>query len=92
MHRTQLLLTDEQNQRLRKITKREGKSLSEVVRQILDEYFASQDRKAQIEALEALKKLDQIREATAQDGMYEGNAVNEAREARERQIKEIWQQ
>lgn len=92
MHRTQVLLSDDQNQRLREKTRREGKSLSEVLRQILDEYFANQDRKAQMEALKALKGLDQIREATAQNGIYTGDAVTEVREERERQMKEIWQQ
>ena len=39
MRRAQLLLNDEQDRRLREIAIREGKSLSEMVRQILDEYF-----------------------------------------------------
>ena len=92
MHRTQLLLNDEQIQRLRAMAIRKGKSISEVVRQILEEYFAEQDRKEQTEALEALKGLDQIRQATAQRGVYVGEPVNEIREERERQMEEIWQQ
>ncbi|MGC8857191.1 MAG: ribbon-helix-helix protein, CopG family [Anaerolineae bacterium] len=92
MHRTQLLLNDEQDHRLRHMAIREGKSISEVVRQILDEYFAEQDRKAQMEALEALKGLDRIREATAQYGVYVGDPVNEAREERERQMEDVWHQ
>ncbi len=90
MYRTQLLLSEEQNQRLREMAVREGKSLSEVVRQILDEYFADQDRRVQMEALAALRGLDQIREITAQYGVYVGEPVNEVREERKRQMEETW--
>lgn len=92
MHRTQLLLNDEQNQRLREMAIQKGQSISEVVRQILEAYFAEQDRREQMEALEALKGLDQIREAGSQYGVYVGDPVNEIREERERHMEEVWQQ
>lgn len=92
MNRAQLLLDDEQDRRLREMAAREGKSLSEVFRRILDEYFAWQDRTAQDKALNALIKLDQIREAAAEYGVYEGEPVNEARDERERQMEDVWKQ
>ncbi len=90
--RTQLLLDDEQNRRLREMAAREGKSLSEVVRNILDEYFAWQERRAQEEKLNLLQALDRIRERTAQQGDYEGDLVNEAREERDAEMEDVWRQ
>lgn len=91
MNRAQLLLDEAQDRRLREMASRQGKSISEIVRQILDEYFAQQDRKEQEEALAALAELDQIREkATAEYGVYGGEPVHEAREERERQVEEAW--
>jgi plasmid stability protein len=93
MNRTQLLLDDEQDRRLREMAARQNQSLSETIRQILDEYFAEQDRRTQEEALRTLDQLDHIREsASAQYGVYEGEPVNEARQERERQVEDVWQQ
>ncbi len=92
MNRAQVLLDDTQARRLRELAAREGKSLSEIVRQILDEYFAWQDHRSQHENLRALQALDQIREKTAQRGMYEGDPVNQARQERDAEMENIWQQ
>jgi plasmid stability protein len=93
MNRAQLLLDDTQDRRLREMASREGKSISEVVRQILDDYFAKQDRREQEEALKALEELGQIREKAASEyGVYEGDPVNEAREERIRQVEDSWKQ
>ena len=93
MNRTQLLLEDDQNLRLREMASRQGKSISEVLRQILNEYFSKLDREAQEEALKALAELDQIRERNvAEYGIYEGNPVDEARQERERQMEDTWKQ
>jgi len=40
MNRAQLLLNDAQDRRLREMAADRGKSISEIVRQILDEYFS----------------------------------------------------
>lgn len=92
MNRAQLLLDDVQDRRLREMAAREGKSISEIVRQILDEYFARQDRQAQEENLRALQMLDRIREETARYGVYEGDPVNQAREERDAEMEDVWQQ
>jgi plasmid stability protein len=93
MNRTQLLLDDEQDRRLREMAARQNKSLSETLRQILDEYFAEQDRRTREEALKTLDKLDRIREeATAKYGLFEGEPVHEAREERQRQAEDVWEQ
>ncbi len=92
MNRAQLLLNDNQNHRLREMANREGKSISEIVRQILDEYFKEQDLREQTAALEALRKLDQIREASAKYGVYVGNPVEEVREERDQDMEQLWRQ
>ena len=92
MSRNQLILDNAHDRRLREIAYREGKSISEVVRQILDEYFAEKDRQAREEALKALDELDRIREAAARYGVYEDDLVNEAREERLREIEDVWKQ
>lgn len=90
MKRSQLILSDLHDRRLREMASREGKSISEVVRQILDDFFARLDRQRQEQTLQALAELDQIREATARYGVYEGDPVNEAREEREQETEELW--
>jgi len=90
MSRNQLILDNAHDRRLREIAYREGKSISEVVRKILDEYFAEKDRKAREDALQALDGLDRICEATARYGVYEGDLVNEAREERMREMEDVW--
>lgn len=93
MHRTQLLLDDAQNRRLREMAARKGKSISEVLRQILAEYFAWKEQEEKQEALQALRELDRLREGlAARYGIYEGEPVQEIREERERQTEDTWKQ
>lgn len=92
MKRSQVILDEDNDRRLRELAAREGKSISEIVRQILDEYFAERERKAREEALEVLRALDQIREQTARYGVYEGDPVNEARDERDAEIEDVWRQ
>lgn len=92
MKRNQLILDENNDQRLRKLAHQEGKSISEIVRQILDEYFAERERNQRERSLQALRKLDQIREQTARHGVYEGDPVNEARDERDAEIEDVWRQ
>lgn len=92
MKRSQLILDEENDRRLREMAAREGKSLSEVIRQILQEYFTERERKEKERSLLALRKLDEIREETAKYGVYEGNPVTEARNEREAELEDIWRQ
>ncbi|NPV86274.1 MAG: ribbon-helix-helix protein, CopG family [Anaerolineae bacterium] len=92
LYRTQLLLDTAQVRRLREMAAREGKSISEIVRQILDEHFAERERMAQEKRFETLRKLDKIREATAKYGAYKGDPVNDARNEREAESEDVWRQ
>jgi hypothetical protein len=91
MNRTQLLLNDAQDRRLREMASREGKSISEILRKILDEYFGEKDRQVRQQGMEVLSELDRIREKTEIEyGTQENNPVEEAREERDRQVEEAW--
>jgi plasmid stability protein len=92
MKRSQVILDDDNDRRLRELASREGKSISEIVRQILDAYFAERERKEREKALEVLRTLDQIREQTARYGVYEGDPVNEARDERDAEVEDVWRQ
>ncbi len=92
MKRSQVILDDDNDRRLRELAAREGKSISEIVRQILDAYFAERERKEREKALEVLRTLDQIREQTARYGVYEGDPVNEARDERDAEVEDVWRQ
>jgi hypothetical protein len=93
MIRTQILLLPEQDRNLREAAALQGKSISEVVRDILDAYFAEQQRQKREAALQALAELEQIRNTIAEEvGVYQGDPLNEARQEREKQQEAVWKQ
>jgi predicted nucleic acid-binding protein len=76
--RVQILLESRQHAVLKKVAKRQEKSVSELVRQITDEYL-SRNAPDQDEVLQALDNLKRIREKQAP---YTGDPVSEARQER----------
>jgi len=76
--RVQVLLESRQHVALKKVAKRQEKSVSELVRQITDEYLA-RNAPDQDEVLQALDNLKRIREKQAP---YQGDPVSEARQDR----------
>jgi len=76
--RVQVLLESRQHVALKKVAKRQEKSVSELVRQITDEYLA-RNAPDQDELLQALDNLKRIREKQAP---YLGDPVSEARQDR----------
>jgi hypothetical protein len=92
-YRAQILLEQEQHDTLRKIAKREKRSLSEVAREIIE--IGLQVREKETENLwrkreDALKRLSQIREEAYQNyGVYAGDLISEARAERNRQQENI---
>ena len=76
--RVQILLEPRQHVALKKVAKRQEKSVSELVRQITDEYLAK-NAPDQDEVLQALDNLKHIREKQAP---YPGDPVSEARQER----------
>jgi metal-responsive CopG/Arc/MetJ family transcriptional regulator len=92
LYRTQLLLESEQHQALAEIAQREGRSISELVREILREHLVERDQKARKEQeLRALEGLTRIRERLQQQyGVYRGDLLGEARAEREEEIERTW--
>jgi len=80
--RVQILLESRQHTALKKAARRANKSMSELMRQITDEYLARNTLGQEDEVLQALDNLKQIRERQA---TYQGDPVAEARRERERQ-------
>lgn len=76
--RVQVLLESRQHVALKKVAKRQEKSVSELVRQITDEYLA-RNTPDQDEVLQALDNLKFIREKQAP---YLGDPVSESRQDR----------
>jgi hypothetical protein len=88
MHRTQILLEPEQHEVLGEIARHEGRSISEVVRDILRENLprrtAALRRRREIEAIQ---ELSRIRAGAAQrHGIIDVDLVAEARADREKQL------
>lgn len=80
--RVQILLEPRQHAALKKAARRANKSMSELMRQITDEYLSRNSPEQEDEVLQALKNLKQIREKQA---IYQGDPVAEARNERGRQ-------
>ncbi len=91
LRRTQLRLEPEQHRALSEIAKREGRSISDVVREIVRQHLKEQEKAAQREqALEALEELTRMRkQIEARHGILPGNPVAEARAERERDIERV---
>lgn len=85
LYRTQILLEPDQHKRLSEMARREHRSLSDKVREIIARYLAEQDDEARLDQeLKALNDLGRIREATMQAyGSYAGDPIAEARAERE---------
>jgi hypothetical protein len=72
--RVQILLEPRQHIALKKAARRENKSMSELLRQITDEYLARNTADLEDEVFQALVSLKQIRE---RQKTYEGDPVAE---------------
>ncbi len=89
-YRAQILLEPEQHQALQKIAERDGRSISQVAREVIRLGLSAMEQEAEkrwaqrMQALEQLQRLrDEIRE---QHGVYQGNLVDEVRSERENQL------
>ena len=92
LYRAQILLEQEQHQALSELAAQEGRSISELVREIIRNHLAEQDREARLRReMKALDALTHIRHQIAeQHGVYQGDFLAEAREEREEDIERVW--
>jgi hypothetical protein len=88
LRRAQLLLDKEQHAKLGEMARESGRSMSEVVRQIMDEHIArlSEDKATQT-ALIALDELAQIRQTIEKrHGTLPGSLLESLREERDSEL------
>ena len=92
MYRAQILLEQQQHETLAKIARREKRSISDVVREIVNEWLAAQTLESQKRLeLDSLEQLGQIRlRIQEQRGVYNGDLLAEARSEREQDIERVW--
>ncbi len=90
--RTQILLEPEQHSALAEIAHLEERSISEVVRSIVDQYLLSRAEDIQKRrARKALQELVNMRQRIeARSGVYQGDWLTEARAEREAQMESVW--
>jgi hypothetical protein len=92
LYRAQILLEPAQHQALVEISRREERSISELVRDAIRAYLQSQETADLRERRKrAGERLLAIREAVERRyGVYEGDLLAEAREEREVDDRRVW--
>ena len=91
-YRAQILLKPEQHAALAEIAQNENRSISDLVREIMDWWLDQQDREEKLaRELQALDELSQLR-LTIQEkhGLYTGDLLEEARSERDEDIDRVW--
>ena len=93
LHRAQLLLESEQHQALAEIAAQEGRSISDLVREIVRQHLAERrQQNQQLTALQAIERLTQIRSSIQDEhGMYQGDLLAEVRAEWEEDVERTWQ-
>jgi len=90
--RVQVMLDKSDQDELREIAKEQGKSVSELLRELVRRYLEEQRRAESEQFRRTLAKLREIRERNAaRYGVYEGDLMREVREDYEREQEEKWQ-
>ena len=91
-YRAQILLEPEQHNALAEVARRENRSISELMREIVDQWLSQQDEQRLWEQrMEALGRLSHIRERIQQEyGIYQGDLIEEARADQEEDFDRVW--
>jgi hypothetical protein len=91
-YRAQILLEPEQHNALVEVARRENRSISELMREIVDQWLSQQDEHRLWEQrMEALERLGQIRERVQQEyGIYQGDLIEETRADRDDDFDRVW--
>jgi len=92
LYRAQILLEPEQHQALTEIARKEGRSLSDLVREIVRQHLAQQGRATRLQReIEAIDALTQIRrQLHAEHGIYPTDLLAEVRVEREQDVEHVW--
>ncbi len=89
LERVQVLLERAQRRALVRIAKREGRSVSAVLRELVQRGLAERAQEQQ-QWRNALAQLKEIRRANQARGVYPGDLVAEARAERAKQLEALW--
>jgi predicted DNA-binding ribbon-helix-helix protein len=91
-HRTQILLEPEQHNALVEIAHQEERSISDLVRTIVNQYLKDRARDTERQrASQALERLAVLRKRIAQrSGVYLGDVIAETRSERDKQMEQVW--
>lgn len=92
LYRAQILLEPGQHQALTEIAQREGRSISDLVREIVGEHLVERDREVRRQReLQAIEELTHIRkQIQEQQGVYHVDLVAEVREERDQDMERVW--
>ena len=92
LYRAQLLLESDQHEALAEIAQQEGRSISDLVREIVRQHLAERDEKArQQKEMRAIEQLTQIRARLKEEhGVYQGDLLAEVRTEQEEEMARIW--
>jgi hypothetical protein len=92
LHRAQLLLESEQHRALAEIAEQEGRSISDLVREIVQHHLAERSQQAQnLSALQAIERLTQIRVGLQEEhGTFQGDPLAEVRAEWEEDAERVW--
>jgi predicted DNA-binding protein len=94
LYRAQILLEPEQHRTLVELAEKEGRSISEIVREIIGQYLVEREQATQLQReMQALATLTQIRRQIEQKhGVYQGDLLAEIRAEREQEFDRVWSQ
>ena len=92
LHRAQLLLESEQHEALAEIAKQEGRSISDLVREIVRRFLSERAQETQIfSALQAIDRTTEIRTRLLDEhGIYQGDPQAEIRAEWEEEVERVW--
>jgi len=92
LYRAQLLLESEQHEALARIAEAEGRSISDLMREIVQRALDERARAAEAAtALQAITRLTQVRERVREArGTYQGDPVAEVRAESEEGVERLW--
>ena len=92
LHRAQLLLESGQYAALAEIAEKEGRSISNLVREIVRQHLDKRAEETQAAtALQAIERLTQIRTAVREEhGIYQGDLLAEVRREWEQDVERAW--
>ncbi len=90
--RAQLLLESEQHEALAEIAQQEGRSISELVREIIRQHLIARDKEAiRRQELQAIEELAQICARLKEEhGVYPSDLLAEVRAEREEEMERLW--